>query len=70
MVNILERGTLFGFRTAKMYLMDMKSAFDAVEHSLQPARLSIIAETHKVVAYHFDIKNFKYLPEEVKVASG
>lgn len=47
--------------------MEAKSNLNFVQTSLEPAKLSIIAETSKVVTYFFHMRNFKYLPEEIKV---
>ena len=47
--------------------MSVSNNLKAVEVKPEPAKLSIIAETSKVVLYHFSMKNFKYLPEDIKV---
>jgi hypothetical protein len=50
-----------------MFLMEMQTNMNVVNTKLEPARLSILAETSKVVAYFFHMRNFRYLPEEIKV---
>lgn len=69
-MSYLERGSIFGFRSAKVFTMQVKDNMTAEQLTVEPARLSILCETSRAVLYHFDMKNFKYLPEEVKVARG
>jgi hypothetical protein len=66
-VSILEKGSIFGFRTAKMYIMETTNNLNVVSAEIEPAKLSILAETSRVVTYFFHMRNFKYLPEEIKV---
>lgn len=68
-VAFLERGSIFGFRSAKAFTMQVKDNLTAEQLTVEPAKLSILCETSRAVLYHFDMKNFKYLPEEVKVRS-
>jgi hypothetical protein len=40
---------------------------EVTEAIVEPAKISIIVETSKVVLYYFPMKSFKYLPEDIKV---
>lgn len=49
-------------------MMEMNTNLNVVNTKLEPAKLSVLAETSKVIAYFFHMRNFKYLPEDIKVA--
>jgi hypothetical protein len=51
-----------------MYLMETTNNLNVVNTEIEPAKLTILAETSRVIVYFFHMRNFKYLPEEIKVA--
>lgn len=51
-----------------MYIMQTTNNLNIVDTKIEPAKLTILAETSNVVIYFFHMRNFKYLPEEIKVA--
>ena len=65
--GVLERGGLFGFRSALAFTLESKDNMELVSNKLEPARLTVLVETSKVVLYFFSMTNYKYLPEEIKV---
>jgi CRP-like cAMP-binding protein len=67
-LKYLERGSIFGLRALKSQQMKMDEGYQVTENVPEPARLTIIAETNDVLVYSFDIKNFVYLTEDLKVA--
>lgn len=46
--------------------MELGKDLSYKEYEVEPAKLSVLAETAKVTLYYFDLKNYKFLPEEVK----
>lgn len=67
-VKFLERGSIFGLKTLKKYAFKKTDKGFKVNNTYtKHAKLSIVAETSKVIIYTFNINNFKYLTEDIQV---